>query len=147
MKKIFNPGLVGLVTLIALYSSCAKDTSSPSSDNRSKFLGTWNVTETYNKAGSPGWLMPLLTYQVTVTADPDSSTAVFISNFANAGANVKAHAETSGNNIYISPAKQVLSTGWKVDGSGTITGTTPINWIYTIDNGADIFYATAVYSK
>ncbi len=148
MKTIVKPGLLILIAWILLYPGCAPDNPSPTgTDNRAKYLGTWNVSESHSKSLLYGNLKLDIFYQVTISADPNSTTAVYISNFANAGQNVTAHAETSGNSIYLSPSSQTLSTDWIVEGSGTISGSSPINWSYSINTGADLIYATAKYSK
>jgi hypothetical protein len=148
MKSIVKPGILIALMLILLYPACTTDNPTPSpTDNREKFLGTWNVNETYTKSLLRGPLKLNIYYQVKISADANSSTGVYIANFANAGQSVTAHAETSGNSIYISPANQTLSTDWIVDGGGTLSGSSPINWNYTINTGADLFYASAIYSK
>jgi len=127
-----------LLPAILFISSCAKDTTGPDTGNeRDKFIGTWSVNEIHTK----------LTYEVTIFADESSSTEVKIYNFGGSGNTVKTKALVEGYDIGIFPANQSLSNGWVVDGSGTMSGTTKINWTYTINDGANLIYAQAVYTK
>jgi hypothetical protein len=122
---------------ISLLSGCAKDTTGPDgTDPRTKFLGSWSVNEIHTK----------LTYDVTITSDT-GMTGVFISNFGAAGTSVKAHAVISGNEIGLSPSGQTMSNGWVIDGSGSMNGTTKIDWNYTINDGANLIFSQATYTK
>jgi len=137
MRKYSFYAAFMLITGISLLPGCGKDTSTPgSSDPRSVFYGTWSVNEIHTK----------LNYDVTVSADT-GKTGVFIANFGGAGSSVKAHALISGNEIGLSPAGQSMSNGWVIDGSGSLTGSTKIDWTYTIDDGATLIYCQATYTK
>ncbi|MEI7727326.1 MAG: hypothetical protein WCK09_19600 [Bacteroidota bacterium] len=133
IKLIF--ALVVLSMTVAL-SGCTKETTTPDSGTRSAFLGKWSVSETYTK----------LSYEVTISADPNSTNGVFISNFAMTGSSsVPASAEINGSSIVLD-ANQVIGTGLTVNGNGNLSGT-KINWNYTILDGATLFNAIAIYTK
>jgi len=139
MKKIPLAAWTFLFFLQIGLSSCETETTPPDPvDNRSNFLGVWIVNENWTK----------LTYEVDITSDQGSSDGVFIENFAASGAGVKTHALISGNNITISSLPQTLSTGWIIEsGSGTMQGTTKINWNYVFNDQANTYTAIAVYTK
>ena len=148
MKKIGSAGIFLLFFLVLLYPACTTDDSgTDSNDPRDPFLGNWSVTENYNKSMLFGNLKIDMYYQVNITKDAASKDAVVINNFANAGQGVTARAVVSGSSIFIDPSNQLMSNEWRVDGSGTLSGSTLINWSYTINTGADLIYASAKYSK
>lgn len=140
MKTKRTTNLLTILLVTLLLSACTEENVTPDpspSDARSAFLGTWSVNETWTK----------LTYTVTISADPNSSDGVFISNFANSGSSgVPAGASVSGSTITLDP-NQTIGDGWIINGGGTMTGTTKINWEYTINDGATLIYAVAVYTK
>jgi hypothetical protein len=139
MKALVKP-LTAIVVLVVLtWIGCTQeDTPGPNqTDARTKFLGQWMVNETWTD----------LTYEVTITSDPNSSNGVFIKNFGNVGNNYPpAGASVNGNNIYLDP-DQVIGDGIIINGSGSMSGTTKINWGYTMNDGATLITATAVYAK
>ncbi len=138
MKKSirFSYFLLFLV-VIALVSCTKTDTNiSPSGDSRAKFLGSWTVSETHTKGSFP----------VTILADPNESSRVLIDNFANLLVGNRATAYISGNSITLDP-DQAVGNMTHISGSGTMTGTTTINWTYTMTDGATKTDATAVYTK
>jgi hypothetical protein len=138
MKKPIFRLLGVLIAGVLFISGCAKDsTDTGTSVSRDKFIGTWSVNESHTK----------LTYEVTISADPNYSNDVDIYNFAAAGPTIFAKATVDGSLIGISPANQTLSNGWVVDGSGELSGTTKISWNYTINDGANLVYAVATFTK
>jgi len=138
MKSIRFAQTFCLMLFVLFLSSCAKDsTNTPdNSDVRSKFIGNWLVNEQWTK----------LTYEVTITADNATTDGVYISNFSDAGTNISAYAYISGTSIALTK-DEYLSNGWVVNGSGILSGTTKINWTYTRNDGANLLYASAVYTK
>jgi hypothetical protein len=120
-----------------LLTSCTKDSSSTPTDlTRSSLTGTWMVTETAKK----------ITYEVTIAVDSSSVNGVKITNFAAAGQNVKATAYLTGTTLALSK-DELLSNEWIVNGSGTVNGTTLINWQYTVNDGANLISIKATYTK
>ncbi|MEI6899294.1 MAG: hypothetical protein WCL00_05410 [Bacteroidota bacterium] len=128
-----------LCLLVFAFSSCTKTDPSPSpTDPRASFTGTWNVSENWTK----------LVFQVTISIDASSSTGVFIDNFADAGAGVKTFATVSGNTITIAGTPQTLSNGWIIlSGSGSLTGTSRMNWGYVFTDQATQYTAVAIFTK
>ncbi len=129
--------LILLVTVVSFLSGCAKDSSTTTitSTGRDAFLGSWSVTESHTK----------LTYDATISADPNSANGVLISGFAGTvKTGPSAGAVVSGTKITLD-ADQIIE-GLKYNGGGTLSGKT-INWNYTIDDGANRITAVATYTK
>ncbi|MEI6173767.1 MAG: hypothetical protein WCR01_08440 [Bacteroidota bacterium] len=137
MKSITLKLTILFLFTTALLAGCTKDNTTPeSTDVRTAFLGKWSVSETWTK----------LSYEVTITTDPNSTDGVFISNFADTGTSgIPAGAVVSGNSITLDP-DQVIGEGLKINGSGTLSGS-KISWNYTLDNGATLIQAIATYTK
>ena len=137
MKKSIRYSIFVILGLFAI-ESCTKTetTPSPSGDDRAKFLGTWNVNESYQK----------INYDVTIIADPNESSRVLIDKFAGQPTGNRATAIVSGNSITLD-ANQNVGGATNVSGNGTMSGTTRIIWTYTFLHGGDAFSATAVYTK
>jgi hypothetical protein len=138
MKKINMLSRIFMIILITL-SACQADTTEPQpTDSREAFLGIWTVNESWHK----------LTYEVEITADPSSSTGVYIANFAGSGSGEYTYAKVSGTNITITPLPQTLNNGWKIEsGSGAMQSGTKITWNYVFNDLADTYTATAVYTQ
>lgn len=131
-----------IVIMMQVLVACSPDNSSDldptPTDPRAKFAGNWSVNETWTK----------LNYVVTITIDDGTGTGVWISNFANTGSSgLPALAYVSDNNITLAGPDQSIGEGLIVKGGGTISGTNKINWNYTINDGATLFTAVAVYTK
>lgn len=135
VKFMFAFAMVAAMTFV----SCTTDNPDPSpTDPRDNFVGSWSVSESWNK----------LSYEVTILNDAASSNGVYIDNFANSGVGVKTHATVSGSSITIAPLPQSLSNGWVVEmGGGVLQATTKINWTYVFNDEATQYSATAVYTK
>ncbi|MCK9204639.1 MAG: hypothetical protein M0P58_09440 [Bacteroidales bacterium] len=138
MKKSISFTIPCLFMLSCLFVSCAKDTGNNSdpTNARAKYLGKWSVSEVWTK----------LSYEVTISADPNSESGVFIYNFANTGSSgTPAGALISGTTITLDP-DQTIGEGWIVNGGG-IYSNSKIIWNYTINDGATRIDATATYTK
>jgi len=137
MKKIHLAINLFLVAMVAALAGCTKDsTTTPDTPvGRDSYIGSWSVSESYTK----------LTYEVTILADPNSNDGVLIAGFANTmPSGPRAGAVVSGSKITLD-ANQVID-GLKLNGGGTLSGT-KITWVYTIDDGANLTHAVAVYTK
>ncbi len=137
MKKI--QALVSLAFLFCLFiHGCDKESSpTPSSDARAAFTGNWSVQETWVK----------LNYEVIITADTSSKMGVLLYNFADIGFSYPpAKALVSGNTVTLDP-NQTIGDNLAVRGSGTISGSSPIIWSYTISDGATLRQVSSVFSK
>jgi hypothetical protein len=126
---------IAILAMTIVLSGCTKNPdTTPDTGNRSAFLGKWLVTPTK------------LTYYVNITADPNSTDGVFISNFALIGTSFPpASASINGNSIILD-ANQTIGDGLTINGSGSLSGT-KIRWNYTTFDGAtsEIIYET--YTK
>jgi len=138
MKKSFSYILLVILLGTGYLQSCTTDSSADSDpvNAREAFLGRWNVSETWTK----------LSYEVTITADPNSETGVFIYNFANTGSgSIPAGASVSGSVITLDP-DQVIGEGLTINGSGNYSNS-KIQWGYTLIDGATRIDAIATYSR
>ncbi len=133
--KIFLSVII--LGMIALLPGCTKeDNTTGDSTARSAFLGNWNVQESYTK----------LTYEVNISADPNSSDGVFISKFAGTlVTSPPASASVNGSSIVLD-ADQVIGEGLTINGSGVLSGG-KINWNYTIFDQATLIHAVATYTR
>ena len=136
MKRVSKYILLFSLSAVFFVSSCNKDNSSTQLLTRASLKGTWVVNETFKKT----------TYEVTILIDSTTSNGVLISNFAGAGQNVKAIAYLSGVKLALT-SNELLSNGWIVNGSGTVTGTTRIDWPYSLHDGANLTTIQAVFTK
>ena len=130
--------LLTLVVFLAIgFSSCEDDPQPSPADAREAFSGTWSVTETEMK----------LTYEAVIELDPQAlNGGVFIHNFADAGSSsAPAYAYVSNNTITLE-ANQEIGDGWKINGSGILSGST-INWTYTLNDGANLFNISAIFTR
>lgn len=135
--KIFK--IISAVITLAMFAmmpGCAKDPdSSPDSVTRESFIGKWLVQPVQKS-----------TYEVIISADPNSSGGVFISNFAAVGSSsAPASAEVSGTSIILD-ADQVIGDDLKINGSGVLSGS-KIIWHYTIFDGADLTTIDEIYTR
>ena len=136
MKRVSKYTLLFSLIAVFFVSSCNKDNSTTQLLTRASLKGTWVVNETFKKT----------TYEVTILIDSTTSNGVLISNFAGAGQNVKAVAYLSGVKLALT-SNELLSNGWIVNGSGTVTGTTRIDWPYSLHDGANLTTIQAVFTK
>jgi hypothetical protein len=121
----------------SVFSSCTKDNETTTQPlTRGDLTGTWLVNDSQLKQ----------TYEATIVIDSASSTGVRIGNFAGAGPSVYAIAYLSGNTLSLNN-NELLSNGWIVNGSGTVSGTTGIDWPYTLHDGANLTSNRAVFTK
>jgi hypothetical protein len=105
-------------------------------ETRTKFLGTYSVSETCGGATD--------TYSSNITTSTTSVTAVRISNFWGAFANL-VNATVEGNALTI-PSQQPDNDGFSVSGTGTISGNT-LTITYTVAGGGGTQSCTATYTK
>ena len=136
MKNIKATNILLILVLIFAFAGCAKDSSTTPTPSRDAFIGDWSVSETYTR----------LNYEVTVFADPASTDGVLIRGFAGTLAtDPYAGAVVSGTTITLD-SNQVIGDGLKIEGSGIFSGKI-ITWNYTIDDGANLRHALAIYTK
>ncbi len=121
---------------IALFavSSCDTDNDiTPDQDVRASYLGTWLSTE---QSG--------MTYSVNITLDPANSTQIYIGNFHFLGANEKAYAIATSNNLTF--PSQVIC-GNTIHGLGNLVSNNKITLKYYVNNQTDIDTINATYTK
>ena len=136
MKKINKYILLFSLLTGIIASSCNKNNENTPILSRTSLTGTWMVNEAKKKA----------TYEVTILIDSATSNGVLIANFAGAGQDVKAIAYLSGNTLALK-SNELLSNGWIVNGNGTVSGLTRIDWPYTLNDGANQTNIQAVFTK
>lgn len=117
-------------------ASCTKDSSTTPAITRSSLLGTWLENDSGKK----------VTYEVTFKADSTTSDGILIFNFGGSGPNVRAIAYLSGKTLALTK-DEVLTNYWVVNGTGNITGTTLINWPYSLFDGANLTNIQATFTK
>ena len=136
MKNLKAANIFLILALTVAFAGCTKDSSTTPAPSRDAFIGDWSVSETYTR----------LNYEVTVFADPASTDGVLIRGFAGTLAtDPYAGAVVSGTTITLD-SNQVIGDGLKIEGSGTFSGKI-ITWNYTIDDGANLRHALAIYTK
>lgn len=135
MKNTRLTFAIALMICTIAMTGCTKDsTTTTDSTTRDAFLGNWLSSPTKS------------TYDVKISADPNSSNGVFIANFNLIGFSYPpASAYVSGNKITLD-ANQVIGTGITVNGSGTLSGT-KIVWTYTTFDGADLTTINETYTR
>ena len=119
MKKFILPFGLLLLAMLTIAPGCKKDT-----DDREKFLATYNVVESCNSGN--------YNFEMAITTSETADNAVLISNFGDSG--VSASATVSGNNITI-PQQTVTVAGiaFSFSGSGTLNGSSlSITYNYNI---------------
>jgi len=136
VKKINKYILLFSLLTGIIASSCNKNNENTPILSRTSLTGTWMVNEAKKKA----------TYEVTILIDSATSNGVLIANFAGAGQDVKAIAYLSGNTLALK-SNELLSNGWIVNGNGTVSGLTRIDWPYTLNDGANQTNIQAVFTK
>ena len=126
--------------LYLLFNGCdTTNTEGPDTgDVRDKYIGTWLFTESASSR------QPNSTYSAVISKDPSNSSQVLISNFTGVGSGSSdAYGiVTSGS---ISVPQQNLATDYKVEGYGSSSTSSKMNWTYSVTAGGtkDDYTATA----
>jgi len=122
-----------IIGLFALSSCDPNENINPDQDVRAPYLGTWLCVE-----------LSGMTYSVTVTLDQANSTQILIGNFHLYGANEKAYAIATANNLAL-PSQTVC--GNTIHGSGNLVNDNKFTLKYYVNDGADIDTVNATYTK
>lgn len=131
MKNLFRT-LVFLLTIGV--SSCAEDTDFPiDQDEIEKFIGSWNVSDNALK----------INYEVNIERSATNSSRIILNNFAGSGD--AAEGLVAGKSIVIS--YQEVGQGWYVNGTGTYTSESRLDFSYTLDIGGTEENRRAVFTK
>lgn len=126
--------------LLATISCVPEDDLGPDTgDPRDKFIGSWLFNET------PAARNIDATFTVTISYDAGNSSQVMLRNFAQAGGMYSAYGIVTSNRITV--PEQEMAPGFIVEGSGTMSTTTSMDWEYTITAGGDMESFTATASK
>jgi hypothetical protein len=131
-----------LLLMVLFMASCLpdEDLDPDDGDIRQKFVGTWRFTET-----PIGREVEVTSYTVTISYDPGNSSQVLLRNFALIGGTYSAYGIVTNNRITI-PSQEV-APGSTVSGSGTMSGSTNMDWEYTTIIGSTMESFTAVATK
>lgn len=126
--------------LIASLSSCIPEEDIDTGDPRDKFTGTWRFTEN-QIVKSPD----AISFTVTITYDPNNTSQVLLRNFAQLGGQFAPYGIVTSNRITI--PSQDVGQGFLISGSGTMSGSSQMDWDYTTIAGGDKESFTATASK
>ncbi|MFC1734091.1 hypothetical protein ACFL6I_27620 [candidate division KSB1 bacterium] len=138
MKKILlNLLLFGF--FFYAFTNCKKDEDNdPDIDPRDKYVGTWLCTEDTPKKNTK------IAYTVTINLDPGNSSQILLYNFNLFGPSENVHGLVT-NNVVTVPVQTVSNT--TVDGKGNLIDNNTMNWLYYVNDGADIDTISAIYQK
>jgi hypothetical protein len=133
MKKfIYVLSTLFVVSLLGL-SSCDEPVNPDDTDARASYTYTWTCTETGG-----------MTYPVTISLDPSNSAQVLLANFHYFGANEKAAAIATTNNLTF-PSQEVCAN--TITGGGTLNNNNKITLKYYVNNHSTIDTINAIYTK
>ena len=125
-----------MCVLIALSSCKSDDTPSPS-DPREQFKGSWLCKENSRLHGKS-------TFTVEIKTDTSVNKKIYIYNFYNIGGREFVYGIADDYSVSI-PSQLALGN-LRINGNGTKLNNT-INWIYYINDGADLDTVSAIFSK
>ncbi|MBZ0242449.1 MAG: hypothetical protein K8F24_04475 [Bacteroidales bacterium] len=126
-----------LVTTLIGLSSCALDDEidipGGDLDNRTKFLGSWSVSDNALK----------LNYEVTIDRDNSNSAMVILRNFAGSGSS--ASGLVVGSSVVIE--SQRIGQSWQVSGNGSYKNDKRLDFKYTLQVGGSAEERQAVFTR
>ncbi len=126
--------ILSLIIGTLLLSGCNPDDDNALNvDPRDNYTGTWKVQDSNKK---------LAVYYVQITANPDNSSQVFISNFYDF--QIKPYAIVTSSTITL--PTQTFTKSLEIRGSGTLNNNV-INWTYYVNDGADLDTIHSVYTR
>ena len=138
-----------MLMITVFVSSCAKDNAtdpnatSPTTDSRDAFVGSWGVTENSTTSTTPN------TYTVIIGKQSSTSSSIVIDNFYGL-TTYSVSAVVTGNTFkipYQSIKNNTNSTIGFAAGSGTLATSTKINITYTTSIAGGRDSCTATYTK
>ena len=118
----------------ALLVACQKE--DPLSDDRDKFLGTWNMNSNGSQSGH-------LAFTMEVIAGNSSPAQVIMKNFDFQGTNTNTIADVDGNSLSISPQ---LINGDTIEGTGSYSNS-QLTFNYTVRDGITTDVVTATGTR
>ena len=124
--------------IIALFAiaSCKPD-DNKDVDQRDKFIGSWNCTETSSKNHNS------ITFSVAISKNELTTNEIYLSNFYLLGSDQKARSTVDYSNLSI---PQQVVCNLNVHGSGAYTQS-KVNLLYYVNDNADIDTVNAILSK
>jgi len=136
MNSSFKFRLIFLfITLFAL-NACKPD-DNKDVDQRDKFVGTWNCTETSSKNHNS------ITFSVSIAKNELTTNEISLSNFYLLGFDQKARSIVDYSNLSI---PQQVVCNLNIHGSGAYLQS-KVNLIYYVNDNADIDTVNAILSK
>jgi len=136
MKSFSKFSLVFLFSLLFFITACDPD-DDKDIDQRDKFLGAWNCTETSSQNPNP------ITFQVSISKDELTENEINLSNFYHLGFEEKTRILVNFSDLSI---PQQLVCNLTVSGSGAYSQS-KVNLIYYVNDGADIDTVNALLAK
>lgn len=138
MNVKFGVQHIVVLALLVFVVSCQKDDNSLTpKEARDRFVGNWLCEETSPSSGTT-------TYDVRIKASSTDDTRVDIENFAFTGPQAITYGYVNGNDLDI--PGQVVS-GFSLQGSGEMPGSTTINMQYSVDDGSGPEDISAVFTR
>ena len=140
MQRYFK--LLATIMFISLINSCDTTNSEgpDTNDDRDKYVGTWLFAESSSSRG------PNSTYTAVISKDPSNSSQVLISNFTGFGSG---SSDASGivTSSSISVTQQNIATDYVVEGFGSLSTSSKMNWTYSVTAGGTKDVYTAIATK
>ena len=124
--------------LSVILASCQKDEPLTGTDDRDKFLGTWNISANGSVSGQ-------LSYTINIVAGISSPSQVAMKNFDFQGAGTTIFGDVDGNTLAIGPDPQIVN-GDTIDGSGTYSNNV-LTFQYTVRDGLTTDVVTATGNR
>lgn len=140
MKKQLQ--FLTFILMVAFVQSCAPvDPVTPDTgDVRDKYKGTWLFIENPVKSGLNS------SFMVVISLNSSNSSQVLISNFGNPGSGSNAvNGIVTSSGIVVT--SQSSAPDFVVEGSGTLTNASVMDWTYSIKAGADMTTYHAIATK
>ena len=113
-----------------------EDDNPEPNDPRDVFIGTWNVNETCSKSN----------YTVEILKDPNNTSQVLLSNFANPNMGNPAVGIVTTNKITLDPSHKIAND-WTVSGSGNYINNTLLEWSFSLEIAGSLENCTADYTR
>lgn len=117
-------------------AACNPD-ENENADQREKFIGTWNCTETSSQNPNP------ITFSVTITKDELTENEIMLANFYHLGEDQKSRLVVNYSQLSM-PQQTVCNLN--VSGTGAYTQD-KVNMTYYVNDGADIDTVNALLAK
>lgn len=133
--KFFLKSMIILAVVSICLFSCMVDTETPidETDARTKFVGTWDVTDNALK----------INYEVTIELSTSNSSMVLLNNFAGSGD--IAVGLVAGKSIAVS--YQEIGDAWFVNGTGAYTNSERLDFGYSLEISGTQEDRTAIFLK